>query len=195
VVELNVKRGLFVRAIEAGCGIILGIVVVVGAILFGTVLGSLNAEANLRSSIEAHERAREAHLDTMRKVITQKTQLPAAAKADLLTLLPEVVAGRQGGSVFKSVSEKYPELTLDLYKDISRSIESERHQFLNEQEELFDVKREHDALLRSVVGGTVCAIAGRRPIPVITVSSDEAKEIVKTGVDNDTDLGLAKPTK
>jgi hypothetical protein len=171
------------------------IIMVVGLVIFGvtaTVIGTLSQEANLRSSIEAHERAREASFDTMKKIITQKSQLPAAAKSDLLKLLPEVVSGRAGGTIFKSVQEQYPEFTLGLYREISNSIESERHTFLNEQKELFDVKREHDSLLRRPVSGVICSMFGRRPVDVKVISSTEAKEVGRTGVDDNTDLGLGK---
>lgn len=163
--------------------------VIVGGIFLGGV-SSLNREATLRAAINAHERAREASFDTMKKVIVQKAQLPAAAKRDLLELLPEVVSGREGGSIFKSVQEQYPEFTVDLYKDLSRSIEAERHIFLREQKELFDVKREHDALLGSVFGGSVCKMFGRRPIDVKVVSSTETKEVIQSGVDDNTKLEL-----
>src|SRR5688500_17169026 len=94
-------------------GITVLVVLLVAALAVGGVfmagVSALNREASLRASIGAHERAREASLDTMKKIITQKAQLPAAAKADLLALLPEVAAGRSGGAVFKSVQERYPE--------------------------------------------------------------------------------------
>lgn len=172
---------------------VLVFMLVVGLFVGGVVLAgvsALNREAGLKASINAHERAREASLDTMKKVIMQKAQLPAAAKEDLLALLPEVVEGRAGGSVFKSVQEKYPEFTMSLYQDLSRAIEAERHQFLREQKELFDVKREHDALLGSAFGGTVASIFGRRPVEVNVVSSTEAKEVIRTGLDDNSDLEL-----
>lgn len=157
-----------------------------------TAVSSLNTEASLRASINAHEKAREASLDTMKKIILQKAQLPAAAKKDLIDLLPQIVSGREGGSVFKSVQEKYPDFTLPLYLEISRSIEAERHVFLRKQEELFDVKREHDALLGSVFGGTICRMFGRFPIDVNVISSTETKEIIRSGIDDDIDLKLNK---
>jgi hypothetical protein len=164
---------------------------VVGVI--GTVVGAMNADNALRTTIAGHERTREASFDTMKKIITQKTQLPAAAKADLLALLPEVVSGRSGGTVFKSVQERYPEFTLELYKDISRAIESERHTFFNVQKELFAVKQAHDELLGSALRGTILSFLGRKPVEVKVISSTEAKEVVRTGVDDNTDLNLTRP--
>ena len=171
------------------------LVLVFGLVVFttgGIVIGTLNGEASLRSSIESYERVREASFDTMKKIISQTTQLPAAARDDLLKLLPEVVAGRTGGSIFKSVQEKYPELTLGLYKDIANSIEIERHNFLLSQESLFDASREHNTLLRRPVSGFVCNLFGKKEIEIKVISSTESKEVVKTGVDDDTSLKFGK---
>ena len=175
-------------------GVTILVIILIGFITTGGIamssVASLNREALLRASINAQERGREASFDTMKKIIMQKTQLPAAARADLLVLLPELISGRQGGAVFKSVQEQYPELTLSLYQDISRSIEAERHVFLRKQESLFDVKREHDALLDSAFGGTICRLFGRSKVEVVVISSTEAKNVIETGVDNDSNLGL-----
>jgi hypothetical protein len=173
-----------------GCVVVALILFLVSGAFVVAAVGALNREASLRASIEAHEKRREASFDTMKKIIVSKTQLPAAAREDLLKLLPEVVAGRAGGSVFKSVQENYPQFTISLYEDLSRSIEAERHTFLRTQEELFDVKREDDALLNSFFGGYVCKLAGRRSVEVQVISSTEAKEVMRTGVDDTTDLNL-----
>lgn len=159
-----------------------------GLVLSG--VSALNREATLRAEINAHKRVQEASFDTMKKIITQKSQLPASARADLLKLLPEVVAGRSGGLAFKSVSEQYPEMTVSLYQDLSRSIEAERHVFLREQETLFDIKSQHDALLGSAFSGTVCSLFGRKPVDINVVSSTEVKEVVRTGVDDNSDLNI-----
>jgi len=169
---------------------VMGFMLTLGVLMAG--VGALNKEASLRSSIEAHERSREASFDTMKKIIAQNSQLPAAARQDLETLLPLIIAGQSGGSVFKSVQSRYPEMTLGLYQSLGRSIEAERHTFLNEQKELFDVKREHDKLLRSAFSGTVCSIFGRKPVEVKVISSSEAQNVIKSGVDDNTDLGLSK---
>jgi hypothetical protein len=173
-----------------GCAVVALILFLVSGAFLIAAVGALNREASLRASIEAHEKRREASFDTMKKIIVSKTQLPAAAREDLLKLLPEVVAGRAGGSVFKSVQENYPQFTLSLYEDLSRSIEAERHIFLRTQEELFDRVREHQSLMNSVFGGTICKLADRRPVEVQVISSTEAKEVMRTGVDDDVNLNL-----
>ena len=175
--------------------VVLGVFIMMFMLTLGVLIagvGALNKEASLRSSIEAHERSREASFDTMKKIIAQNSQLPTAAKKDLETLLPLIIAGQSGGTVFKSVQSKYPEMTVGLYQSLSRSIEAERHVFLNEQKELFDIKREDDQLLRSAFSGTVCSLFGRTPVDVKVISSSEARDVMKTGIDNNTDLGLSK---
>ena len=158
---------------------------VIGLFGIATVLGAFNADANLRSRIEAFQRQQEASFDTMRKVIAQKQGLPAAAKKDLLELTRELVAGRQGGSLLKSVQEQYPDFNMALYRDLSRSIEAQRDKFFRVQSELFDAKREHDALLRRPISGTLLAMAGRQPVNIVVVSSSSAKEIVQNGLEDD----------
>jgi hypothetical protein len=174
-----------------GCLVIVLIFGMVGLGIIGKIIGTLNYEADLRSRIEARQKQIELSWDTMTKVIMQKTQLPAAAKADLLALLPEIVAGRTGGSLFKSISETHHELTMPLYQDISRTIESERHQLLRNQEELLDLKASHDALVSPTkISGVICRAFGKRPIEIRTISSTQAKEVIRTGVDDNVDLGL-----
>jgi hypothetical protein len=156
----------------------LAIFIVILVIVLGSVIAPLNREAALRSDIEAHLAAREAKYDTMKKIIMQNAQLPAS--------------GRAGGSIFKSVQERYPEFTLPLYKSLSRAIEAQREGFLVEQKELFDVNREHNTLMRSVWGGMICKMFGRKEISIKVISSTEAKEVVESGVDDNTDLRLNK---
>ena len=179
------------KAFGIGCLVVSLIFGTIGLIGIGMVVGTLNSEARLRSKGDAYEKTREAVLDTVRKVILQKTQLPAAAKADLLELLPEVIAGRQGGSSIKFVQEQYPQFTLELYQDISRSIEAERHNFLNAQENLFDVAREYNSLIRSPISGTILAMFGRnKEMDIKVISSTETKGIVESGVEDDYNLFL-----
>lgn len=164
------------------------VVVLLGLGLALKALSALNQEAALRAEIVAKQRNVETSFDTMKKIITQKAQLPEAAKKDLLELLPEVVAGRSGGSVFKSVQERYPEFTMPLYLDLSRSIEAERHTFQTKQESLSDTVREYDALRDSAIAGFVLQSFGRKRPEVTMVSSTAAKEAVRTGKDDDVEL-------
>jgi hypothetical protein len=173
-----------------GC-LVVGLILAVGFLsVIGYTVSILNKEAILRSSIEAHQRNVETSIDTARKIILQKTQLPRAAKEDLLKLLPAVVEGRAGGSIFKSVQENYPQFTLQLYEDIARTIEAERHTFKNEQEALFDVKREDDALFNRPISGFVLNMFGRKKVDIKVISSSESKDIIETGEENDVDLHL-----
>ena len=162
-------------------GLILGCVLFTGVI----TLNAFNADANLRTRVEALQKNQEVTFDTMRKVISQKKELPAAAKADLIEMLPMIVAGRSGGSVFKQVQEQYPDFNMALYRDLSRTIEAQRESFLHEQQRLFDAQREHTRLLRTPISGTILSMVGRKPVEVTVVSSTNAKATMQTGLEDD----------
>ncbi len=171
---------------------IIGVFILTVLIILGSFLSTLSQEGNLRAGIEAHENAREASFDNMKKIIAQQAQVPAALRADLEKLMPILIEGRKGGAAFKSVQESFPTMTQPLYENLMRSIEAQRTVFLNEQKSLFDVKREDDALFNGPISGFWLGLAGRHKVDVKVISSAYAKEVRSSGEDNEVDLNLNK---
>jgi hypothetical protein len=151
-----VKRREFETKKRASLNLLI-IVIAAGALLLtcfgigGCTVSCLNREARLRNTIKAKSTANEASLDNMWKTIKQKaniTQKASSDIADMNEVFKDLVSGRSGGTLFKMVTENYPDLKQEevakMYQNLMRSVEGERDDFKDEQKVLADMVRERD---------------------------------------------------
>lgn len=149
-----------------------------------------NQEVSLSTAITAKKTDQEATFDKMWKVLQQKAQVTDQYKEAFASIYPKLIEGRysQGdGSLMKWITESNPTFDVSLYKDLMNSIEVERNGFLTTQRQLMDLKREHDKLRKSwpskwFINDDV------KEIEILIVSSTHAKEVIKSGKDDDIDL-------
>ncbi len=149
-----------------------------------------NQEVSLSTAITAKKTDQEATFDKMWKVLSQKAQVADQYKDAFEKIYPQLIEGRysQGdGSLMKWITESNPTFDVSLYKDVMSSIEVERNGFLTTQRQLMDLKREHDKL-RLQWPSKWFINDGVTEILIQIVSSTHAKEVIKSGKDDDTDL-------
>jgi len=168
------------------CGVLGLFVVLLMCVIGISFLSYSNSEIGLRNSIAAQQKANEASFDAMWKILQQKAGVADQYREAFKQLFPEIIKGRQGGSLAKFVSEANPNFDTSLYTSLSNSIEAERTRFLNEQKKLVNMKAEHDNLIQKFPGSIF--LAGRRPIDVVVITSERTTTVFTTGQDNDTDL-------
>lgn len=130
-------------------------------------LSYVDSEIDLREGIRAKSEGNEVVLDTMWKTIKQKAQISEKAVTDIKELnsvYSDLIEGRSGGSLFKMVTENYPDLgkkeVADLYKELMASVEAERKIFKRDQLHLRDLIKERDALIKKPLSKFMLGIFG-----------------------------------
>ncbi len=149
-----------------------------------------NSEIGLKTAIDAKKTDQEASFDKMFKVLQQKAQVADQYKESFKEIYPKLIEGRysQGdGTLMKWITESNPTFDVSLYKNLMEAIDVERNSFLTTQRQLMDLKREHDNLRQKwpskwFINDDVKEIA------ITIVSSSHAKEVIKSGMDDDIDL-------
>lgn len=148
-----------------------------------------NQEVALRKQAEAQRGKVEGTFDTMWKIISQQAQVSEAYKDAFKEIYPELIAGRysQGdGSLMKWIQEANPEFDTSLYSQLMQTIERERKTFLNSQNRMIDIMREHETLCETYPGKWF--ISNTTPIEYTVISSTKAKVAMETGIDDDVQL-------
>lgn len=149
-----------------------------------------NTEVSLRTAITAKKSDQEATFDKMWKVLQQKAQVTDQYKQAFADIYPKLIEGRysQGdGALMKWITESNPTFDTKLYENLMNSIEVERNGFLTTQRQLIDLKREHDKLFGTWPYKWFIN-DGIQPIQITVISSTHAKEVIKSGKDDDVDL-------
>ena len=168
----------------------IAVIMVIGVgTLIGTFFSYNNKEIALREQAEAQRGKIEGTHDKMWKIIKQKAQVTDEYKEAFEKIYPELIAGRysQGdGSLMKWIQESNPNFDTSLYKDLMQSIEIERNEFQTVQSRMLDIIREHETLCKAYPGRWF--ISNTTPIEYEVISSTRSKEVMQTGLDDDTDL-------
>lgn len=167
----------------------LGVAVVLGAILLFMYVGYSNSEVQLRNQITAKQKANEASFDTCWKIIKQQAQVAETYKDGFKEIYVGLMEGRhyeKGGALMKFITEANPAFDIRLFEKVSNSIEAQRTSFLRDQQQLLDLKREHDNLL-DVLPGSIF-VGGRPRIEVKIITSGATQETFRTGEENDVDV-------
>lgn len=169
-------------------------VIVIAAVGIGLgAVGISNEEIELRNQADAQQKANEATFDKVWKVLKQKAGIMDKQRDDFRAVYTGIMNERYqgeaaGAPAFKWIKEHNPEFPMDMYKDVSDAIESNRAEFLRVQKRLIDIKREHDNLLKKFPSSL---IVGSRPaLEIQVVTSKRTKRTFETGEENEEDLEL-----
>lgn len=123
--------------------------------------------------------------DAMWKIIEGQAGVASAYKKDFGEVYGKIIDGRYshgGGQMMQWIQEHNPEFDASLYKQVSASIEAQRTKFLEAQNTLEDVAREHQKLRLSPPSSW---FVGSRPeIKVTRIRSERTKDAARTGEDN-----------
>lgn len=175
--------------------IVVGILGAFASVVFALVMMFIsvnNRDSTLRNQFQAKERSREAIYDETWKTIKQIAQVSDKYSDDFKKVYPEIMEARYGGkdskdgALMKFVTESNPNFDISLYTKLTNVIESKRSQFTASQEELIDIKREHDNLQMLFPGSLF--VMNKERIKITIVSSTKSKETMDTGVEDDVDL-------
>jgi len=171
----------------------------IGALLFFTLIfvfmaiGISNTEKELRNQCVAQQKSNEATFDKVWKVIQQKAGIMNKQRDDFKAVYVSIMSERyqgetSGAPAFKWITENNPQFPMDMYKDVSDAIESNRAEFLRVQKRLIDIKREHDNLRMKFPSSLV--VGSRPALEIQVVTSSKTQRIFSSGQENEEDLEL-----
>lgn len=164
------------------------IVVVTALIVYATLwISASNREIGLRNLAAGQQDVCKMVFDETWKIISQKAQVADKYKEAYKEIFPALMEGRygneRGGALMSWITEHNPEFDSSLYKEISNSIESQRHKFTEAQTRLRDIKVQHDDLRLKWPNSW---FVGNRPeLKITIVTSEKTESIFQTGQEND----------
>lgn len=170
----------------------IGLFVLIGLFFLSTFVSFNNSEVDYRTLFEQKYTERTAAYDKLWKTTAQKAQIAVKVDSSFKEVVLSVMDARKDGqnTMMKWIQESNPTASFDkvqeLYKDLSRFLESERTSFMDREAELARIKREHSNLLRKFPNNIYAAILGKKELVYKPITSDRTDDVIKTGKDNDT---------
>ena len=173
------------------------VLIIVGAVVlsflgvyFGMKWHYGNNDQGLRNLAAAQEEVCMIVQDETWKIIKQKAQVADQYKNAFQEIFPALMEGRygdvRGGSLMSLIQESNPQFDPSLYKEISISIEAQRHKWTNAQKFLRDVKLQHDNIRTMVPGKWFVGNVPELKVKIIT--STKTKEIYEKGVEDEVNV-------
>lgn len=165
------------------------IVVVFGITLVGTYLSVNNEEKQLRNLAEAQRGKIETQYDAMWKIIQQKAKVTDEYKDSFKEIFVGIIDGRysQGdGSLMKWIQESNPNFDSSMYKDLMATIDIKRTEFMNTQNRMLDIIREHKNLC--MMAPKCWFVSNNSEIEYTIISSTKSKATMQTGIEDDIEL-------
>jgi len=160
--------------------------------VFGYVISIRNQATELETQFDAQIQANMSTHDKMWKIITGKAQVSQQYAKDFRDNFEAIMTGRygnpdnRGSSLMLWITEKNPEFSVDLYKDLNRSIEALRTEFDMVQKKMIDIKRVHDNLRLKVPSSF--AMFGKEELKLKMVTSTRTQEAFDSGIEDNMNL-------
>lgn len=149
-----------------------------------------NREIDMREGILGQQKKTKTHHTNMWNILKEQAQVTDQYKEAFEKIFPEIIAGRYekgDGSLMKWIQEANPDFKTNLYEELMQSIRIERNGFINEQDRLIDMQREHTAYLRKWPN-TWFLDSSLKPVEIQIVSSTRTNEAFEKGVEDDIEL-------
>jgi len=171
---------------------VVGVIVIGVIMMVSYIIGTLNQEMAIRTTIEAKQIDSKNQFDNMWKKISQVAQVTDAQKNALMDIFNGYAKARTGngggGEVMKWVQESCPNVDTSTFKNLQNIITGSRDAFTMRQTELLDLNREHEKLIRTIPSSIICSMFNRGPINVVIVTSSKTEKSFETGKDDDVNV-------
>lgn len=173
---------------------VIGLVVVLGLTLFGSIVSFSNTEVDLRNRFTQKMDERTAFYDKMWKILSQKSQIALRNDSSFANNINMIMQNRKDApQVFmKWVQESNPNANFEqvsaLYADLSRAVEGERDGFFMQEKMIQDIVLQHNNHIGKFPGSLWNAFFSRQPLVYKPITSDRTDDVIRTGKDNDVKL-------
>lgn len=160
-------------------------VALVGAFVVVSVGSSYyNQEVSLRAVIMNKISANKSDLANAKRQVIQSGAVTEEGADLIIHAIQANASGRNGGDVFKMVTEAVPNVDLSLHKNLMNIISATSENFNSRQKELLALKTAHDTLIRSFPGNLIFMMLGKSVIEVPIVTSSAVEQAYATGKDD-----------
>lgn len=170
--------------------ILVGVVAIfLGCMFFASYTNYYDKEATIRTNIEKKQTVCKLYYTKMVQIFKDKAKVKTAYKEDVTEFGKSLIEGRYDNDqnvLMKWIQEQNPTFDASMYKDLMNTIQSEREGFFVQQEQLLDMKREHDNLFEHFVSGFYMQRIGAKKIDVVVLQNPESKEAYRTGIEVET---------
>ncbi len=160
-------------------------------IFFSVLISAGNREADLRTRIEASQKANQVVYDRVWKVIQQQANVSEKYADDFRNIYKDIMDARnpQGqATLAKFVTESNPNFDSSLFKQLMSSIEANRRDFEQNQKSLIDIHAEHTKLFRKFPSSIFMNMLSRKEVSIQIVTSTRTERSFETGKDDDVSL-------
>lgn len=168
--------------------IVITLFILIGFIGCSQYISYNNDEVRLVNEFEAQEKKIEMVHDVCWKTIQSKAGVAKEYRASFDSIYSHIMDKRYShndGVLFNWIKESNPEFSMELYKDLSMTIEVQRKQFLSSQEKIVDIVREHNNMLDVIPGSWF--LSGKKKLEYEVISSSYSKEVMQTRMDDKVD--------
>jgi len=174
-------------------GLKVGILALVVIAMFGGALFMYNVSVDnrlidLRNLFEKEKAAVETFHDTMWKTIKQQAKVTDKMKDAFKDIYTPLITGRYDkgdGTLMKWIKEDNPKFDQAAYSKLMVTIESLRKEFFATQDRIQGVVKEHNDVMKKFPSSL---FADGELLEFVPISSTKSKQVMKTRVDDDTDL-------
>lgn len=159
-------------------------------ITFGNFISFSNDEITLRNSFKQKYDERTAFYDGMYKTLSGKSQVALKNDSSFRQNIDIIMSARKDAPqlFMKWVTESNPNANYsevaDLYKDLSRAIESKRDGFFVEEKMMQDIVMQHNNLIGKFPGSFYNIFMGRKSLEYKPITSTLTDNVMKTGKDD-----------
>jgi hypothetical protein len=174
-------------------GIIGGLIILIFSLVTGAI-GFSNSEVDLRNRYKQKGDERTAFYDKMWKTFSQKGQIALKNDSSFTRNINAIMEGRKDAPqlFMKWVTETNPNANYnevsELYKDLSRAVESQRDGFFMQEKMMQGIVLEHSNLIEKFPGSFYNLFFKRSKLEYKPITSDRTDDVIKTGKDNDVKL-------
>jgi hypothetical protein len=166
--------------------IIVGLVLAVIGIWLLIGMSYQNQEVSLRVQAQAQQKVNETMFDTAWKTISQQAQIADKYQDQFKSVYGQIMAARYNGQdhlLAKFITEHNPQFDSSLLGKMMNTVEEQRAAFQESQQQLIDIKQEHDKLL--VKMPSKWFLGGIQPLDITVVTSTRTDNTFVTGKDDD----------
>lgn len=160
-----------------------------GLLMVGSYSSYYDTEADIRTQIQKKQEVCKAYYTKMVQIFKDEAAVKTSYKKDATQFGKDLIEGRydnDNGKLMMWIQEQNPEFDAEMYKKLMNIIRSEREGFFVQQEQLLDLKRQHDNLFEKFWSGMFMNWIGAKKLEVTILQNPETKQAYSTGVEVET---------
>ncbi len=169
--------------------VIAGVLGIVGMVGIFNVISIKNQDVELTNQFDAEIENNKIVYTKVLNIISGKANVAITDRnsfGEIYGNLMDSRAEATGSAAMAWVKEQNPQMTNELFLEVSQAIEVQRSEFARVQRRMVDIKREHDNLRERFPTSIVMGWIGAVELELQLVTSTAVENAFESGVDDDT---------